>query len=248
MPKVAKELGALAVSRITVPGMHPVGKVAGLNLQVSQTGSRSWILRAMVGDHRREIGLGAFPAVSLQEARERAQAERDKIKSGIDPVFEKRAAASQLKANQELEVTFTDAARRCIAAKAPGWKNAKHGEQWRATIEAYAQPIIGNMLVRHITREHVLKILEPIWTTKTETASRLRGRIEAVLDGRALKVSGPARTRPRGAVTWINCFRVRTRQSASGTIRRCRPARSATLCKICAGLKRMARAALSSLF
>ncbi|KVD48630.1 integrase [Burkholderia sp. ABCPW 11] len=187
MPKVAKELGALAVSRLKEPGSYPVGKVAGLYLQVASPTARSWILRVKIGDRRREIGLGPYPAVSLQDARTKAQVERDKIRAGVDPVLERKAAESALRAAHASEITFAEAARQFIASRAHGWKNAKHGDQWRNTIAEYADPILGKMLVRHITREHVLRVLDPIWTTKTETASRLRGRIENVLDWARVK-------------------------------------------------------------
>jgi len=187
MPKIAKELGALAVSRLTKPGMHPVGKVAGLYLQVTGSGSRSWILRVKVGAKRREIGLGPYPAVTLKDAHVKAQAERDKINAGVDPVLERRAAESALKVAQASEITFSEAAKQFINSRAHGWKNAKHGDQWRNTLAQYAEPILGKMFVRHITREHVMQVLEPIWTSKTETASRVRGRIENVLDWARVK-------------------------------------------------------------
>ncbi|CAG9269013.1 integrase [Burkholderia cepacia] len=187
MPKVAKELGALAVSRLKEPGSYPVGKVPGLYLQVASPTARSWILRVKIGDRRREIGLGPYPAVSLKDAHTKAQIERDKIRAGVDPVLERKAAESALRAAHASEITFAEAARQFIASRAHGWKNAKHGDQWRNTIAEYADPILGKMLVRHITREHVLRVLDPIWTTKTETASRLRGRIENVLDWARVK-------------------------------------------------------------
>ncbi|WP_035881614.1 tyrosine-type recombinase/integrase [Cupriavidus metallidurans] len=182
MPKIAKELSPLAVSRLSEPGMHPVGKVAGLYLQISKAGSRSWILRATVGSHRREIGLGPYPSVSLKDAHAKATAERDKIKAGIDPVLERLESESRLKASQALEMSFADAAGKYIESKSAEWKNRKHGAQWRTTLDTYAIPTLGRMLLRHITRDHVLAVLEPIWKTKTETASRLRGRIENILD------------------------------------------------------------------
>lgn len=187
MPLKAKELGALAVSRLSKPGTHAVGRVAGLALQISPTGSRSWILRVMVGGRRREIGLGAYPSVSLREAHEKAQRTRDEIQSGVDPVLARKEAASILRASQVLEITFEDAAKRFIKAKAPEWKNAKHGDQWRNTLAEYAYPKIGALMVRHVARAHVMEVLEPIWTTKTETASRLRGRLEAILDWAKVK-------------------------------------------------------------
>ncbi|MBR8214703.1 tyrosine-type recombinase/integrase [Burkholderia vietnamiensis] len=187
MPKTAKELGALAVSRLSTPGTHAVGHVAGLALQITPTGSRSWILRVMVGGRRREIGLGAYPSVSLKEAHEKAQETRDAIALGVDPVLARKEAASRLRASQAFEVTFEEAAKRFIKAKAPEWKNTKHGDQWRNTLAEYAYPKIGALMVRHVARAHIMEVLEPIWTTKTETASRLRGRLEAVLDWAKVK-------------------------------------------------------------
>ncbi|WP_186020374.1 tyrosine-type recombinase/integrase [Burkholderia gladioli] len=189
MPRKAKELSALAVSRLTTPGTHAVGGVAGLALQVSPTGARSWILRATVGGRRREIGLGSFSpqGLSLKDARARAQATRDEIQGGTDPVLARKEAASRLRASQAFEISFEDAAKRFIKAKAPEWKNAKHGDQWRNTLGEYVYPKIGSLMVRHIARAHVVDVLEPIWTTKTETASRLRGRIEAILDWARVK-------------------------------------------------------------
>lgn len=187
MPKVAKELGALAVSRLKTPGSYPVGKVAGLYLQVTSETARSWILRIKIGDRRREIGLGAYPAIGLKEAHERAQTERDKVRAGVDPILERQAAESALRLAQASEITFAEAAKQFIASKSHEWKNAKHGDQWRNTIAEYAEPVLGKIMVRHITREHVLMVLEPIWATKTETASRVRGRIENILDWARVK-------------------------------------------------------------
>ncbi|KVQ01859.1 integrase [Burkholderia ubonensis] len=187
MPKIATELGALAVSRLSKPGKHAVGRVAGLVLQISPTGTKSWLLRVTVGGRRREVGLGPYPAVSLKEAHAKAQTTRDEIASGIDPVLARKEAASRLRASQAFEITFEDAAKRFIKAKAPEWKNAKHGDQWRNTLAEYAYPKIGGLMVRHVARAHIMEILEPIWTTKTETASRLRGRLEAILDWAKVK-------------------------------------------------------------
>lgn len=187
MPKIAKELGALAVSRLSQPGLHMVGHVAGLALQVTPTGARSWILRTMVGGKRREIGLGSYPSVSLKEAHEKAQIKRNEIEKGIDPVLARKEAASRLRADQSLEVTFEDAAKRFIEAKAHEWKNVKHSSQWKNTLAEYVYPVLGKMMVRHVTRDHVMQVLDPIWVTKTETASRVRGRIENVLDWARVK-------------------------------------------------------------
>lgn len=182
MPRKAKELSALEVNRLTAPGLHAVGGVAGLYLQVTDSGARSWILRATVGTRRRDIGLGGFPDVTLAGAREAARAGRLKIKDGIDPVEEAKAKRSALAASQAAAITFGDAAAKYIAAHESGWKNAKHASQWASTLESYAFPTIGKIRVSEIETAHIITVLEAIWTTKTETASRLRGRIESVLD------------------------------------------------------------------
>ena len=182
MPKIPKEMGPLEVSRLTSPGLHSVGGVTGLMLQVTATGARSWILRVKVGSKRRDMGLGAYPSVTLAQAREKAREKREMIEKGIDPIEMKKAAKSALLAAQVKEITFKQSAERFIEAKRHEWKNPKHVAQWGSTLETYAYPVIGNLLVRDIDLSHVLKILEPIWKTKTETAARLRGRIENVLD------------------------------------------------------------------
>ena len=182
MARKAKELSPLAVGRLNQPGHHAVGGVAGLYLYVSDAGARSWVLRAMVGSKRRHLGLGGFPDVPLAQAKERARKARDEISAGIDPILQKRATASALKASQAAETTFKQAAEAFIEAHGETWKNAKHRAQWTNTLVTYAYPVIGGLGVQHIGQEHVLKILEPIWKTKTETAVRLRGRLESVLD------------------------------------------------------------------
>lgn len=182
MPKKAKELTALEVARLAAPGLHAVGGVAGLALQVKDSGARSWSLRVMVGRARREIGLGGFPSVTLAQAREKARRLREGIEQGADPVDERRAARSALIAAQAKALTFKEASEAFIEAQEAGWRNAKHGQQWRNTLETYAYPVMGGLLVRDVAMPHVLAVLEPIWREKTETASRLRGRIEKVLD------------------------------------------------------------------
>jgi integrase len=182
MPRISKELSALAVGRLVTPGKHAVGGVAGLMLQVTGTGARSWILRTMVGGKRKEIGLGAFPGVTLAQAREKARETRRIITEGRDPVAERAAARSALAKSQALKMTFDEAASKLIAAKASEWSNPKHAAQWTSTLATYASPVIGGMQVSDIELGHITKVLEPIWTTKTETASRVRGRIESVLD------------------------------------------------------------------
>ncbi|MGE7197412.1 tyrosine-type recombinase/integrase [Brevundimonas sp.] len=182
MPRKADELGPLAVSRLREPGLHVVGGVAGLGLQVLPSGGRTWILRATVGSKRREMGLGGYPDVTLAKAREAARGARDQIRRGIDPIEAARVARHSLKASTAATITFRAAAEAYMAAHEASWKNPKHRAQWAATLESYAYGVIGDLGVDEITLPHILQILEPIWTSKTETASRLRGRLEMVLD------------------------------------------------------------------
>jgi len=159
----------------------------------------AWTLRYTFASKRRDMGLGAFPAVALGDARALAADARAKLRAGIDPQAERaKAKAASIEAAAD-DRTFKAAAAACIAAKAPGWRNAKHAAQWEATLKAHVYPIVGKLPVAEVTTEHVLRVLQPLWTRTPETASRVRGRIEAVLDyARARKLrtgDNPARWR-----------------------------------------------------
>ncbi len=182
MGRKAKELSALEVGRMKTPGNHAVGGVAGLYLYINETGARSWVLRTMVGDKRRHMGLGGFPDVPLAHAKEKARAARADIEQGIDPIARRKTITSQLRAQQATQKTFEQAAAGFLEAHGDSWKNPKHRAQWESTLKTYAYPHMGQLLVRDVGQEHVLAALEPIWRTKNETASRVRGRIENVLD------------------------------------------------------------------
>lgn len=182
MPRKAAELGPLAVSRIVAPGMHAVGGVAGLYLQVLPTGARSWVLRARIAGKRRDMGLGGFPDVPLADARRKAREAREAIDAGADPIAERKAAKAALLASGRGALTFKQAAADYISAHEASWKNPKHRQQWRNTLEEYAYPTLGALSVQDIETAHILAVLRPIWSDRTETASRLRGRIEQVLD------------------------------------------------------------------
>ena len=181
MGSKAKELSALAVQRLTAPGMHAVGGVAGLYLCVSPSGSRSWIARVNVDGKRREMGLGSFPDVSLSIAREKARAARSDTTMGIDPVAHRKEARSARQALKATQKTFADCAKAYIEAHSDSWQNAKHRAQWPSTFETYVYPTMGTVMVGEVTQAHVMAVLLPIWKTKTQTATRLRGRIEQVL-------------------------------------------------------------------
>ena len=175
MPKIAKALSAVEIKRLTEPGLHTVGTVAGLRLRVKESGARSWVLRTMVGSRRAEIGLGGYPTVTLAQAVDYAREALRKIRMGTDPAAERRALRSTV------ESTFKKTAEDYIKAHRAGWKNAKHALQWESTLEAYVYPVFGNKHVRDITKTDVLAAIEPIWSTKNETASRVRNRIEMIL-------------------------------------------------------------------
>jgi integrase len=201
MPKLAKELGALEVKRLAnKAGLHFVGGVQGLALLVSGVEARSWVLRLMVGGRRREMGLGPFPEVTLAKAREKAREARELVRQGADPIQRQQAASDTLRAAAAAARRFDDCANDYIKAHAAGWRNVKHAQQWRNTIATYVSPVIGSLPVRDVALGHVTKILEPIWTEKNETASRVRSRIELVLDwaiARGLR-EGPNPARWRG--------------------------------------------------
>lgn len=182
MAKKARELSALEVGRMKTPGLWAVGGVPGLYLCVNAGTARSWILRIVMGSKRRDMGLGGFPGVTLSQARDKARTARASVELGIDPIAVKKTVSSALSAQQATDKTFEQAAAAYIDSHGDSWKNAKHRAQWTSTLETYAYPVVGKLLVRDVGKEHVLNILEPIWKTKTETAKRLRGRIEAVLD------------------------------------------------------------------
>ena len=186
MPRVSKELGALDVKRLEHPGRgrnvtFSVGGVSGLVLQITPNGGRTWLLRVLVGEKRREIGLGGYPGVTLAQARDRGREAREAIRRGIDPVEKRKAAKAALIASQRRGLTFANAMQSYLDAKLEAFSNAKHRAQWRSTLATYALPDLGGMLVSEIQVQDVLRVLTPIWSDKTETASRLRGRIEAVL-------------------------------------------------------------------
>ena len=181
IPKRAKELSAAEVRRLKT-GVHAVGGVAGLLLQVADSGARSWILRTKVGEKRREIGLGPFPEVGLAVARERAAEAKEAIRNGTDPVEARKAAREALRAAQRKGLTFAEAFDRYAAKKLPELQTDRYRAQWRATVEKYALPELGKMLVQDITRADVLRVLNPIWATRTETATKVRQRIEKTLD------------------------------------------------------------------
>lgn len=182
MVRKAKELSPLEVKRLKAAGRHAVGGVSGLYLYLNEGAGSSWVLRVTAAGRRQCMGLGPYPEVGLGEARDKARAAKALFSQGINPMDHRRRLASELKVKQALLKTFEEAALAYIETHGDGWKNPKHRAQWQSTLETYAFPKIGALMVQDVDQEAVLSVLEPIWKEKTETASRLRGRIEAVLD------------------------------------------------------------------
>lgn len=176
------KLTQLKIDRLRSPGIY--GDGAGLSLKVTTGGSKSWIFRYMLVGKAHWMGLGSYPDVSLAEAREKAADMRKLTRQGIDPLAERRKEQNVIRAAIAKTITFDAAAEKFIDAHKAGWKNPKHVDQWRNTLATYASPVIGKLDVSLIDTAHVMRILEKddFWTTKTETASRVRGRIESVLD------------------------------------------------------------------
>jgi hypothetical protein len=174
------------VKRITKTGMHSDG--GGLYLQVSRFGTKSWIYRYMLDGRRREMGLGPYPVVSLAVAREKAAECRSVIKRDhIDPVAARKAQRDRARLDAAKTITFRQCAEAYIAAHSAGWRNPKHRAQWPSTLGAYVYPVFGSLPVQAIDVALVMKAIEAIWMTKPETASRVRGRIESVLDWAAAR-------------------------------------------------------------
>lgn len=190
-------LTALAVAKAKTPGFYPDG--GGLYLQVTATGVKSWTFRFMLRGRARMMGLGPVHAVKLADARAKATACRQLRHAGVDPLDARREEAARARLEAAKAITFKDAADGYIKAHEAGWRNAKHADQWRNTLETYAYPVFGGLPVQRVDVALVMKVLEPIWATKTETASRVRGRIEAILDWATVRAyrqgDNPARWR-----------------------------------------------------
>ena len=186
MPKKLNNvLTALAVKNAK-PGRHADG--GGLHLLVKESGTRSWVYRFMLNGKSRDVGLGAAGpnGMSLANARDARDALRLKVKGGIDPLEERQQQAAEalaaVQAAKVAGITFRAVAETYIDANEESWRNDKHRQQWKNTLATYVYPVIGDLPVAEVATAHVLKILEPIWKVKAETASRVRGRMETILD------------------------------------------------------------------
>ena len=174
------KLTALGVGKLKTPGMY--GDGGGLWLQVSGKGAKSWIFRFTLRGKSREMGLGSAGTFTLAEARDRALSCRKLCADGLDPIEAKRAQQDEARLEAARAMTFQQCATAYIEAHKAGWRNAKHAAQWTATLATYAYPAFGSLPVAAIDTGFVMKAIEPIWSAKPETATRVRGRIESVLD------------------------------------------------------------------
>lgn len=169
------------VKNLRTPGRYTDALVKGLHIWVKPNLNKYWIFRYTHEGKQHNISLGSFPALTIAEARIKAQQARDELNMGINPVATKNASKALKQAPKTERIRFKEFANSCVQTKRAEWTNQKHGDQWEYTLEEYAYPVIGNKHLDEITMEDVLEILTPIWTTKTETASRLRGRLEWIL-------------------------------------------------------------------
>src|ERR1051326_1680658 len=181
MARLSERLSAKRVELAAKPGMYADGH--GLYLRVGPAGAKSWVFRYRNSGRRHDLGLGPYHMVSLAEARKRATEQRRLLRlDGQDPLLTRRAGRDQAKLAAAKAMTFKACAEAYMAAHQAGWRNPKHRGQWTATLNRYVYPHFGDLPVQVIDVGLVMKAVEPIWTEKPETASRVRGRIEAVLD------------------------------------------------------------------
>lgn len=178
------KLTAKQIDNLTAPGTYEDGE--GLRLLIKPNGKKYWVLRFQLSGRRREMGLGTYPAISLKAARQNTSDKRRLLQDGIDPLQarddERLAQQTAELQRKSKSVTFQDVSTDYIEAHRSCWKNVKHAQQWTNTLATYAAPIIGSLATSQITTEHILEILRPIWSSKAETATRVRNRIELVLD------------------------------------------------------------------
>lgn len=176
----SNELTPVAVSKKAKPGRYADG--GGLYLQVSPSKTKAWLFRFMLAGRAREMGLGPVDIVTLAEARETARGCRKLLLAGIDPIEARREEKLKSRAATAKLITFRQCAEKYIAAHEASWRNDKHRQQWKSTLETYAYPTIGDLAVAEVNTALVVGIVEPLWNSKPETAGRVRGRVESVLD------------------------------------------------------------------
>jgi integrase len=188
-------LSAKKIEHLKKVGYHADGD--NLYMQVTSSNAKSWIFRFSFDGKRREMGIGPYPEITLEKARESAIELRRLVKAGIDPIEQRKADQAAKRAERNNAVTFAYCAKQYIESHRHGWKNVKHAQQWENTLEQYAYPVIGETIIKDVDTALIMRILQSIWLTKNETAGRLRGRLENILDWAAVQgfraVENPAR-------------------------------------------------------
>ena len=180
MAKISERLSALKVANLKGPGYFADG--GNLYFRIAPGDTRGWIFRFMIGGRTRDMGLGAFPEISLAAARKAAAKYRELVKEGVDPIEWRRTERASHRLATARTLTFDESARQYLTDHEKGWRSDKHREQWRSTLADYASPVFGKLPVAAVDQSLVLRALKPIWNDKRATASRVRGRIESVLD------------------------------------------------------------------
>jgi integrase len=179
MARSINKFSARSATTMSIPGVHGDGN--GLYLRVTPEGTRSWVFRYMINGRARSMGLGAHADVSLAEVRETASDLRRQVRRGRDPIDERKEEKERVRSEQRASTTFRECAESYVASHKAGWRNEKHAAQWTSTLTTYVYPVFGEAAVQAVDRSAVMKVLDPIWGEKSETASRLRGRIESIL-------------------------------------------------------------------
>src|SRR4051812_12229609 len=180
MARAVNRLKAVTVTKASKPGLLADG--GGLYLRIGTTGAKSWIFRYRRDGRLHDMGLGPLHTVSLAEAREKAHECRKLRLQHIDPIHARKAGQTEARLAAASLVTFRECADRYIAAHRAGWRSTKHPQAWTGSLTGYVSPVLGELPVQTIDTALVRKAVEPIWTEKPDTASRVRGRIESVLD------------------------------------------------------------------
>jgi hypothetical protein len=253
MPRFVNRLSQ-AVVNSAAKGMHADG--GGLYLHVNDRGAKSWIFRYMREGRAREMGLGSLHAIGLADARKRAAERRRQLLDGIDPLLRVREEKRhQAKLEAAKAITFEQCAERYIAANRAAWKNPVHAKQWPSTLKTYVYPVFGSLPVQAVDVGLVMQVLEPVWTEKAETASRVRSRIETVLDYAAARGwregENPARWRGHLDKLLPKTSKAKrapcARSPAAGSImQHCRMARSRRFSPNCGSSRALLRGHLNS--
>jgi integrase len=178
--RTLNRLSTVKVARLNHKGMHADG--GGLYLRISESGTKGWIFRFGENGRLHDMGLGPAHTISLARARELARECRELRLQGIDPIAHRRASLAARRASEARAMTFKQCAEAYMASHEDAWRNARHREQWRRSLMMYVYPVFGELSVAAIDIGLVMKVIEPLWKTKTETGSRVRGRIESILD------------------------------------------------------------------